>query len=541
MRTLLLLLTLEASGSAQVIELRWERSPGGEAFTRVAPSNEPQAILIYSGTPGWEIRHDADLIGRTGKKGLHRFALPPSREGLRLHLMGSGPSFALPQAWVGLERDIQEKAAQWKADRLIAQRPVLLLCSALVTGAVFFLLVPLFRPNSWEYLWFGLYLLLAATHRSVVFIDELLIGDLATAGLTLALVTCAQVGIVWPACCVTLLRSRLGWLSWFCIGLIALATAMLLLRIGPTEFLLTGVVHAAVEPLIYVDTLFRRKSREGMGPVNTALGLYLGVAALNTVLAIWGRESYYETGLQALPSFSILLFMLSMGVILNRRAAESESNRIRLEQELKAAAEVQGLLLPSGETPGVEAVYLPATEVGGDFYQVLPREDGSRVVLVGDVSGKGLRAAMLVSVAIGILRREPSSSPAAILRALNAGLTGHAGGGFVTCCCVRLGEQVTAASAGHPAPYTDGREAAIPCGLPLGIAADANYEEAVLTGSALTLVSDGVIEAANAAGELFGFDRTREISGKSAQEIAEAARVWGQNDDITVVTVRRTT
>jgi serine phosphatase RsbU (regulator of sigma subunit) len=55
----------------------------------------------------------------------------------------------------------------------------------------------------------------------------------------------------------------------------------------------------------------------------------------------------------------------------------------------------------------------------------------------------------------------------------------------------------------------------------------------------ITLVSDGVLEAANTRGELFGFDRTREMSMKSSQEIAEAARAWGQNDDITVVTVQR--
>jgi len=79
----------------------------------------------------------------------------------------------------------------------------------------------------------------------------------------------------------------------------------------------------------------------------------------------------------------------------------------------------------------------------------------------------------------------------------------------------------------------------VPAGLPLGITPDAEYVETthVLTGQ-LTLVSDGVVEAANASGELFGFDRTREISVKPAKEIAEAARAWGQNDDITVVTLR---
>ena len=129
------------------------------------------------------------------------------------------------------------------------------------------------------------------------------------------------------------------------------------------------------------------------------------------------------------------------------------------------------------------------------------------MVLVGDVSGKGLKAAMLVSVCVGILRNVESSSPAQILAALNRGLVGHTGGGFVTCCCARFDADgtVTIANAGHPSPYVDGRE----------------------------------VEAESAQRELFGFDRTREISTRSAQEIAEAAKAWGQNDDITVVTVRR--
>ena len=146
-----------------------------------------------------------------------------------------------------------------------------------------------------------------------------------------------------------------------------------------------------------------------------------------------------------------------------------------------------------------------------------------------------------MSVAIGILRNEKSSSPAAILGALNEGLTGHTGGGFVTCCCARFDTDgtVTVASAGHPAPYADGRELEVATGLPLGIAPGVTYDESTTTGHHFTFVSDGVVEAENAHRELFGFERTREISTKSAREIAEAAKAWGQNDDITVVTVRR--
>ncbi len=186
-------------------------------------------------------------------------------------------------------------------------------------------------------------------------------------------------------------------------------------------------------------------------------------------------------------------------------------------------------------------VYLPATEVGGDFFQVVDRDDSTRIVVVGDVSGKGLRAAMLVSVAVGILRNEKSSSPARILSVLNEGLIGRSGGGFVTCCCARFeaGGKVTIANAGHPSPYCDGREIEIEAGLPLGVVAGIEYEETVVDGGRFTFISDGVVEAENAQRELFGFERTKEISRQTAKEIADAAKAWGQTDDITVVTVRR--
>jgi serine phosphatase RsbU (regulator of sigma subunit) len=128
-----------------------------------------------------------------------------------------------------------------------------------------------------------------------------------------------------------------------------------------------------------------------------------------------------------------------------------------------------------------------------------------------------------------------------LLHNLNAALYGQTGGGFVTCCAALLGHdgQLTVANAGHPSPYVDGREAVVDAGLPLGIVADATYEEAVSRGVSVTLVSDGVVEAENAQREVFGFEGTLAISKRSAQEIAEAAKAWGQTDDITAVTVRK--
>lgn len=84
-----------------------------------------------------------------------------------------------------------------------------------------------------------------------------------------------------------------------------------------------------------------------------------------------------------------------------------------------------------------------------------------------------------------------------------------------------------------------GGSLAVEAGLPLGVVDGIEYSETGLSGERFTFVSDGVVEAANADGELFGFERTQAMSGQSTQQIADAAKAWGQNDDITVVTVRR--
>jgi sigma-B regulation protein RsbU (phosphoserine phosphatase) len=164
-------------------------------------------------------------------------------------------------------------------------------------------------------------------------------------------------------------------------------------------------------------------------------------------------------------------------------------------------------------------------------------------VVAGDVSGKGLDAAMVVATVIGALRNEFSRSPAEVLTHLNRSLLGRARGGFVTCVCALFHPDgcFQIANAGHLLPFLGGREIDLESNLPLGIVIDVAYLEVSMKigEETLTFLSDGVVEAANTKGELFGFDRTRKISGKTAKEIAEAARAWGQNDDITVVTVRR--
>ncbi len=276
----------------------------------------------------------------------------------------------------------------------------------------------------------------------------------------------------------------------------------------------------------------------------------LGITARAVVYlgsSFYNAFNYYSAGpfLFSLRRTSDAVIAVALVAILYARMRRERARQLATAQDLAAARRVQEMLLGSEDapTPGfdVETAYQPAREVGGDFFQVLPGEDGSLLLLVGDVSGKGLQAAMLVSSIIGALRNESSRAPGEVLAHLNRSLAGRTGGGFVTCCCARFEHDgsVRLANAGHLAPYADGIEAAVEAGLPLGIAEDMEYAESVVSGTSFTFVSDGVVEAENAKRELFGFDRTREISGKSAQEIAEAAKAWGQNDDITVVTVRR--
>jgi serine phosphatase RsbU (regulator of sigma subunit) len=170
---------------------------------------------------------------------------------------------------------------------------------------------------------------------------------------------------------------------------------------------------------------------------------------------------------------------------------------------------------------------------------------GGLIAIIGDVSGKGLIAAMRVAMILGVLRREDSFEPAQILHNLNEALLTKGEAGFTTACCVQIepGGRYTLANAGHIAPYIDGREVQTPPALPLGVAPDQLY--ATVTGDLaanqkLVLLSDGVVEARSATGELFGFDRLAQLTLKPAREIADTAKDFGQEDDITVLTLTRT-
>jgi Stage II sporulation protein E (SpoIIE) len=248
---------------------------------------------------------------------------------------------------------------------------------------------------------------------------------------------------------------------------------------------------------------------------------------------------------------STLLFLALIFTIAREHFLERE-RQARIELEVKSAREVQQILVPE-ETPAIPglsiaSVYRPAEEVGGDFFQVMATAEGGALIALGDVSGKGLKAAMTVSLIVGALRTiaDYTQSPAAILAGLNRRLLGRTDGGFATCVIARIdpGGATTLANAGHLAPYREGKELPLNGSLPLGLTADAAYDELVFLlheDETLTFYTDGILEARNPAGELYGFDRVAALVGscRTVEQMVEEARNFGQQDDITVFRVTR--
>ena len=295
-------------------------------------------------------------------------------------------------------------------------------------------------------------------------------------------------------------------------------------------------------------------------PTLLDLGFYVAdnVAIVLGQLGLIKNPRILDTPI-SLPPFTMrpgillhLVFLLAMCVFLILRFTRARRQEVKLAGELEAARQVQQVLLPDqlDQCPGfiVECIYMPADQVGGDFFQQIGDGQGGMLVVLGDVSGKGLPAAMLVSVLVGAIRAEAAhgTDPMTVLRSLNDRMMGRSHGGFTTCLAAHItaGGLLSVANAGHIPPYLNGVEVPVPGALPLGIIAHPEYEVTkvqLVPGDRLTFVSDGVVEAQAKylprPGELFGFDLTRALSVFPANRIADAASGFGQTDDITVVTV----
>jgi len=205
-------------------------------------------------------------------------------------------------------------------------------------------------------------------------------------------------------------------------------------------------------------------------------------------------------------AFFIFATALASAFVTTKHINMEGARQLRAETELEAARAVQQVLIPDKlpTLPGfkIESVYRPAGEVGGDFFQILCTTQGNVLIVIGDVSGKGMPAAMTVSLLDGTIRSliRYTQNPGEMLAAMNHCMLERSNGGFTTCLVLRLDSdgKLTVANAGHLAPYLGRRELKLQNDLPLGLSAESSYMESTFhlpLDEQVTLMTDGVVEA----------------------------------------------
>ena len=260
----------------------------------------------------------------------------------------------------------------------------------------------------------------------------------------------------------------------------------------------------------------------------------------------------------------------NISAVMEQRLEQERIERERIEQELRVARRIQQASLPK-ETPTlagwqVSPFYQPAREVGGDFYDFFELEDGRVGVVVGDATSKGIPAALLAEATSNMLRAVAqaldSTSPGKVLERVNETLLARIPPNmFVTCFYAILEPEsgsLSYANAGHDLPYLrrggggDAEELRAR-GMPLGLMPGMSYEEKetiLQAGEAALFYSDGLVEAHDPRGEMFGFPRLRALIAEHGEErslgdflmeelYSFVEEGWEQEDDITLLTLRR--
>jgi hypothetical protein len=425
----------------------------------------------------------------------------------------------------------------------------------------------LFDRSDRVYLWMGALFLLIAVFNVLAVIgswtefQSIPFNNLLQDGLVTPLIYAAWVMVFW----VWFGQQRPSWLPRLTAGLTLLLMASFVLG---DEVFFGLVPHAVAAHFVTVSlalrVLFfalllwvvvegiRRQGVEGWLVLPVAM--LWGINAFSPQLSLLHIRMYwFPFGVQVyLGAIASLLVALVIALLLLRRLLKSVKRQRLMALDVRQAQEVQQLILPEArlELPGltIESEYRPAREVGGDFFQIIPHKtDGSLLIVAGDVTGKGLKAGMLVALLVGAIRTvaETSDEPKAMLGTLNRRLMGR-GDAQATCLALRIEADgnATLANAGHVAPYLNGEELPMEGALPLGMfegAESSGMHFELMAGDRLVLMSDGIAEAMDTNGRLFGFERVHELlrTAKTAAEIAGAAQVFGQEDDISVIAVTR--
>jgi len=557
---LVVMVNVPVSRSAQV---SFNGAVGMELFVdgkRVTPDgpkeNEPETYLQISRIYPIEIP--------TGERTLTlAVRIPFSRFGLDAYT----GFFAHRTFFLGESSDLRSHLDLWQNAMLFERLPALINAGLKLLLALFLIALFFTQKDRPEYLWLALHLLVVAPMAYVGMVGSM--GRIGQLWLGAMVIQCLLIGACfYLEFLVAFLSLRKRWyiraLRW---------TAPLLLTLGPLllfaqegKAFAIGLFISALFAILWVLTwllfvgltltiaAFKRNYEAAL----LLLPLLLSVVGLGELASTAGSSSWLGAPMQSpltfragpipihFSDFADFVGIFVIILIIFVRFERIHRERERASNELAAARSVQELMIPreAPKTPGfqVETIYTPATEVGGDFFHIQATGDGGLLVVIGDVAGHGLQAAMNVSMLMGALRRSPQIEPAQLLAGLNQVLFGSSS--LTTCEAAYFSAtgEVVIASAGHPPPFLNSQEITLPGGLPLGVIPDVEYEEVRLylhPGDRLLMMSDGVVEARRPNGELFGFDRVRNLSNQSAFFIADAAKDFGQEDDITVLTVRR--
>jgi sigma-B regulation protein RsbU (phosphoserine phosphatase) len=281
--------------------------------------------------------------------------------------------------------------------------------------------------------------------------------------------------------------------------------------------------------------------------------VFVGLVVWTNVVELLGHRAAYEF-------YGFAVLMCCLGYIAARHALDRDQKLSSIQQELEIARRIQLAILPAA-SPAVKhfsiaARYKPMTSVAGDFYDFLEGENGAVGLLVADVSGHGVPAALIASmVKVAIqTQRHRQNDPAGLLTGVNEALCGNAQHQFVTAGYVYLNpnrDEFCYAAAGHPPMILQRAGQIFPIeenGLVLALMPSAAYTsttQPLQPGDRILLYTDGIIEAANANEEEFGQDRLcdlllesdRNTAEQTAQLIESAVIAWSptQNDDLTII------
>lgn len=302
--------------------------------------------------------------------------------------------------------------------------------------------------------------------------------------------------------------------------------------------------------LLWVAWEGMRRDHAGAWLAMPAVGLVIVSLYQQELLVLHVPVTFFPFGMAVgISQIAVVVSLNIITVLLMRRFLQKLRLRQQWEAEIDQARQIQQLLIPEAipKIPGfvLETEYRPAQEVGGDFFQILPDGKGGVLILLGDVTGKGLQAGMQVALIVGVIRTivETSYEPSVVLAGLNRRLCGR-GHSYATCVAMHIAAdgKTTIANAGHLVPYLNGKELTMTGNLPLGLNDSITFDQTTIhlkQQDRLVVITDGVIEAKNAKNELFGFNRARSISHLPAAFIVKAAEIFGQEDDITVVSIAR--